>query len=96
MLRIPHCLDNQLIDGGKVVSPTHPPHFTSQEHYYFNASGTHFCLEVKVAAMVVVVFVVVAVVVVVVIVAALDTMALQHPQFFPCLGRLIPFILVVV
>jgi hypothetical protein len=28
MLRIPHCLDNRLTDGGKVVSPTHPPHFT--------------------------------------------------------------------
>jgi hypothetical protein len=27
MLRIPHCLDNRLIGGGKVVSPTHPPHF---------------------------------------------------------------------
>jgi hypothetical protein len=23
MLRIRHCLDNQLTDGGKVVSPTH-------------------------------------------------------------------------
>jgi hypothetical protein len=27
MLRIPHCLDNRLIDGGKAVSLTHPPHF---------------------------------------------------------------------
>jgi hypothetical protein len=36
MLRIPHCLDNLLIDGGKVVSFTHPPHFTPQKHYYFN------------------------------------------------------------
>jgi hypothetical protein len=35
MLRIPHCLDNRLTDGGKVVSPTHPPHFTPQKHYYF-------------------------------------------------------------
>jgi hypothetical protein len=26
MLRIPHCLDNRLTDGGKVVSPTHLPH----------------------------------------------------------------------
>jgi hypothetical protein len=26
MLRITHCLDNQFIDGGKVVSITHPPH----------------------------------------------------------------------
>jgi hypothetical protein len=37
MLRILHCLDNRLIDGGKVVSLTHPPHFTPQKHYYFNA-----------------------------------------------------------
>jgi hypothetical protein len=43
MLRIPHCLDNRLTDGGKVVSPTHRPHFTPQKHDYFNVSGTHFC-----------------------------------------------------
>jgi hypothetical protein len=43
MLSIPRCLDNWLTDGGKVVSPTHPPHFTPQIHYYFfNVSGTHF------------------------------------------------------
>jgi hypothetical protein len=43
MLRIPHCLDNRLINGGMVVSPTHQPHFTPQKHYYFNVSGTlHF------------------------------------------------------
>jgi hypothetical protein len=35
MLRIPHCLDNRLIDGGKVVSPTRQPHFTPQKHYFF-------------------------------------------------------------
>jgi hypothetical protein len=35
ILRIPHCLDNRLIDGGKVVSSTHWPHFTPQKHYYF-------------------------------------------------------------
>jgi hypothetical protein len=34
MLRIPHCLDNRLIDGGKFVSPTHRPHFTPQKHYF--------------------------------------------------------------
>jgi hypothetical protein len=39
MLRIPHCLDNRLIDGCKVVSLTHTPHFTPQKHYYFNVSG---------------------------------------------------------
>jgi hypothetical protein len=43
MLRIPHCLDSQFINGGKVVSLTHKPNFTSQKHYYFNFSGTHFC-----------------------------------------------------
>jgi hypothetical protein len=43
MLRIPHCLDNRLIDDGKVVSPTHQPHFTRQKHYFFNVSGTDFC-----------------------------------------------------
>jgi hypothetical protein len=26
ILRIPHCLDNMVIDGGKVVSSTHQPH----------------------------------------------------------------------
>jgi hypothetical protein len=34
MLRIPHCLDNRLTDGGKVVSPTHRPHFTHKKHYF--------------------------------------------------------------
>jgi hypothetical protein len=28
--------------GGKVVSPTHRPHITPQEHYYFDVSGIHF------------------------------------------------------
>jgi hypothetical protein len=43
MLRIPHYLDNRLTDGGKVVSPTHRPHFAPQKHYYFSVSSTHFC-----------------------------------------------------
>jgi hypothetical protein len=42
MLRIPHCLDNRLTNGSKVVSPTHWPHFTPHKHYYFYVSGTHF------------------------------------------------------
>jgi hypothetical protein len=46
MLRIPHCLDSQLTDGGKVVSPTHQPHFTPQKHY-FSASGTHLCYRLS-------------------------------------------------
>jgi hypothetical protein len=32
-----------LTDDGKVVSPTHPLHFTPQKHFYFNVSGTHSC-----------------------------------------------------
>jgi hypothetical protein len=43
MLRIPHCLDKRLTDGGKVVSLTHRPYFTPQKHYYFNVSSMHFC-----------------------------------------------------
>jgi hypothetical protein len=44
MLKIPHCLDNRLIDGGKVVSPTitildifHRPvfHLKLTEPYWF-------------------------------------------------------------
>jgi hypothetical protein len=35
-------LDNQLTDGGKIVSPAHWPRSTPQKHY-FSASGTHFC-----------------------------------------------------
>jgi hypothetical protein len=48
MLRIPHCLDNRLIDGGKVVSPTHPPHFTPQKRYYFQVilNTSHHLLNV--------------------------------------------------
>jgi hypothetical protein len=34
MLRIPRCLDNRLIVGGKVVSPTHRPHSTPQKHNF--------------------------------------------------------------
>jgi hypothetical protein len=42
MLRIPHCLDNRLTDGGKVLSLTHQPRSSHQKHY-FPVSGTHFC-----------------------------------------------------
>jgi hypothetical protein len=35
------------VGGGKVVSVTHPPHFTSLKHYYFNVSGTHFCYRLS-------------------------------------------------
>jgi hypothetical protein len=47
MLRIPHCLDNRLTDDGKVVSPTHPPHFTPQEHY-ISSSGCPFGMPLSI------------------------------------------------
>jgi hypothetical protein len=42
MLRIPHCLDNRLKDGGNFISPTHQPRSNPQK-YCFSAFGTHFC-----------------------------------------------------
>jgi hypothetical protein len=41
MLRIPHCLENRLTDGGKFVSLKQRPRSTPQKHYFFH-SGTHF------------------------------------------------------
>jgi hypothetical protein len=35
MLRIPHCLDSRLIDGGKVVRLTHRLRSTPQKHFFF-------------------------------------------------------------
>jgi hypothetical protein len=46
MLRIPHCLDSRLTDGGKVVSLTHRPRSTLQKHYY-SVSGTHSCYRLS-------------------------------------------------
>jgi hypothetical protein len=46
MLRIPHCLDNRLTDGGKVVSLKQRPNFTPQKHYLY-VSGTHFCYRLS-------------------------------------------------
>jgi hypothetical protein len=43
MLRIPHCLDNRLIDGSKVAFPTHRPRSTLEKHLFHSVSGTHFC-----------------------------------------------------
>jgi hypothetical protein len=45
MLRISHCLDNRLIDGGKFVKPQAPAELYSPEtlFIFFNVSGTHFC-----------------------------------------------------
>jgi hypothetical protein len=42
MLRIPHCLDNQLTDGGEIVSLTRWPPSIPQKHF-FSASVTPFC-----------------------------------------------------
>jgi hypothetical protein len=46
MLRIPHCLDNRLANGGKFVSPTLRPLSTTQK-YYFPASDTNFCYSLS-------------------------------------------------
>jgi hypothetical protein len=35
MLRIPHCLDSRLIDGGEVVDLTRRPHAIPQNHFLF-------------------------------------------------------------
>jgi hypothetical protein len=45
MLRIPHCLDSRVTDGGKGIIPTHQPHFTPQKHD-FSVSGTHFTVVI--------------------------------------------------
>jgi hypothetical protein len=42
MLRISHCIDNRITDGGKFVSLTHRPRSNNQKHYC-SASGIHFC-----------------------------------------------------
>jgi hypothetical protein len=36
MMRIPHCLDNWLIDGGKVVSLTCWPSFTTRNIFWYS------------------------------------------------------------
>jgi hypothetical protein len=40
MLRIPHCVDNRLTDGGKVVSPNHRLLSAPQKHNV-SVSGTN-------------------------------------------------------
>jgi hypothetical protein len=47
MLRILHCLDNRLIDGGRVVSPTNQPHFTPQKTLLFFCFRYSFLLEAE-------------------------------------------------
>jgi hypothetical protein len=44
MVRIPHCLDSRLTDGGEVVSRMHRPHSTPQIHFF---SGTYFCYRLS-------------------------------------------------
>jgi hypothetical protein len=46
MLRISHCLDSRLTDGGKIVSPTYRLRSTPQKHYFFGF-GTHFCYRLS-------------------------------------------------
>jgi hypothetical protein len=41
MLRMPHCLDNRLTDGGEVVGTTNRPRSTPQKHK-LSVSVTHF------------------------------------------------------
>jgi hypothetical protein len=36
MSRIPHCLDNRLLDGGEFVSLTRLPRFTPQKYFWFS------------------------------------------------------------
>jgi hypothetical protein len=38
MLRIPHCVDNRLTDGGQVVSLTRRPRSTLQKHIFISVS----------------------------------------------------------
>jgi hypothetical protein len=55
MLRIPHCLENRVRDGGEVVSPTttildifHPPDFYERERERRTLGGgseRHYLLE---------------------------------------------------
>jgi hypothetical protein len=46
MLRIPHCLDNRLTDGGEFVSTKHRLRSTPQKHYS-SVSGTYFCYRLS-------------------------------------------------
>jgi hypothetical protein len=41
--RIPQCLDNRLIDAGKLSSPRTSRAILSRNIIFVNVSGTHFC-----------------------------------------------------
>jgi hypothetical protein len=43
MLRIPHCLNSRLTDGGKYVNLKRRPPLYSSDTLFFSAFGTHFC-----------------------------------------------------
>jgi hypothetical protein len=45
MLRIPHCLDNRLTDGGEFVSLTSRPRSTHQKNIKKTRKLKHVCLE---------------------------------------------------
>jgi hypothetical protein len=45
MLRISHCLDSRLRDGGKFVRHKHRPRSTPQKH--FPSSSSHFCYRLN-------------------------------------------------
>jgi hypothetical protein len=50
MLRIPHCLDNKLTDGGKVVSLTRAALYSPETFFYFWYSfllATEFLNDVR-------------------------------------------------
>jgi hypothetical protein len=46
VLRIPHCLDNWLSDGGEVVSLTHRPRFSPSGNY-FSVPNIHVCYRLS-------------------------------------------------
>jgi hypothetical protein len=46
VLRIPHCPDNRLTDGGEVVSLTRRPSSTSQKYYFSTSGYYHISAEI--------------------------------------------------
>jgi hypothetical protein len=57
MLRIPHCIDSRLTEGGKFMNLKRRPCFTPRKH--FSACGTHLLINSTVIVVVVVVEIVV-------------------------------------
>jgi hypothetical protein len=51
MLRIPHCLDNRLTDGGEVVSLTRrPAALCPREDSWYMIISVRVCLNLRVSA----------------------------------------------